>query len=61
MKYLAFDIGCIECGEDSAVVGIYDTHDEAKAAISAYVDGSGSWGRAGWHGQHSVEVFEVTP
>lgn len=58
-KYLAFDIGCIECGEESGVVGIYPTELEAKAAITEYLDGGTSWGRTGWIGQHSVEVFEV--
>ena len=34
-RYLVFDVGCIECGESSAVVGIYATKDEAKAECAA--------------------------
>lgn len=36
-KYLAMDIGCIECGEDSRVIGIYDTQAEAEEAVEEYV------------------------
>jgi hypothetical protein len=28
--WLVFNIGCIECGVSSNVVGIYDTQDEAE-------------------------------
>jgi hypothetical protein len=59
MRYLAFDIGCIECGEVSDVVGIFPTRGEAEAAIDTYLDGGSRWGRTGWIGQHSVEIFEV--
>ena len=59
MKFLAFDIGCIECGEDSSVVGLFDTREAADAAIDEYLDGGSSWGRTGWIGQHKVTIFEV--
>ena len=54
-RYLAFDIGCIECGESSSVIGIYYTEDEADtAAQEARIEQ-----RANWTGQHSIEVFEI--
>lgn len=58
-RHMVFDIGCMECGEESAVVGFYASRDEADAARRDYLDGGTSWGRTGWVGQHSVEVFEV--
>jgi hypothetical protein len=64
MKYLVFDIGCIECGEDSAVVGLYESEEEAKKAIEVYLTGEpnefgSNWGRKEWHGEHSVEIFVI--
>lgn len=55
MRYLAFDIGCIECGEPSGVVGIYDTEEEASdAALMAQAKQSGDW-----QGQHIFHVFDL--
>lgn len=59
MKFLVFDIGCIECGESSEVVGFYDTRAEAEHVAEEYSTVTKGWGRPEWHGQHSVEVFEV--
>jgi hypothetical protein len=55
MKYLAFDIGCIECGEESAVIGVFDTEAEAETACEA----ARVKQEADWHGQHSMEIFEL--
>jgi hypothetical protein len=55
MKYLAFDIGCIECGEESAVIGVYDTAQAAETACEAAAVKQ----KADWHGQHSMQVFEL--
>lgn len=55
MKYLAFDIGCIECGEESAVIGVFDTEAEAKAACAIAKDEQ----KKNWRGQHSMEVFKL--
>jgi hypothetical protein len=50
--YLAMDIGCLECGELSKVLGIFKTPEQAKAVCDA--------ADIGWRGgQHSYEVFEV--
>ena len=54
-RWLAFDIGCIECGEASAVIGIYATPQEAQAAC----DDAAEEQARNWHGQHSMEVFDL--
>ena len=54
-RWLAFDIGCIECGEGSAVIGTYDTEDEADAACAE----AGEEQARDWHGQHSMEAFDL--
>lgn len=54
-RWLAFNVGCIECGVSSAVVGCFDTQAEAEAACHA-CDAVLSW-REG--GQNSFEVFDL--
>ena len=63
-KYLVFDVGCIECGESSAVVGLYANREQAEKSAKEYItnepnDCDSSWGRKDWHGQHSIEIFEI--
>lgn len=55
MKFLAFDIGCIECGEESAVIGLFATKEAAEAACKE----ASKKQKENWHGQHSMEVFEI--
>lgn len=55
MRWLAFDVGCIDCGEASAVIGVYTTRVEAEAACETAKQKQ----RADWHGQHSMEVFDL--
>ena len=54
--FLAFDIGCIECGERSAVIGLFRSREDAETACKA----AESEQEKNWHGQHSFEVFEIT-
>lgn len=54
-RWLAFDVGCIECGEDSAVVGTFDTNAEAVAAANA----AEAVQRDNWTGQHYFEVYDL--
>jgi hypothetical protein len=58
-RYLAMDIGCIECGEESAIIGMYATREEAEKAINDYLDPDCPWRKDGRGGQHYEEVFEV--
>lgn len=55
IKWLAFDIGCIECGEASDVIGIYSSEEEAQAAC----DKEQVEQKENWSGQHAMEVFEI--
>lgn len=62
-KFVLIDIGCIECGESSTFLGVYDTLDEAKAARDEYITNEPNeygrkWGRKEWMGQHSVDIFD---
>lgn len=53
--YLVMNIGCIECGVSSQVVGVFETEEQAKE-IAKKFDEKYSW-REG--GQNSFEVFPV--
>lgn len=55
LPYLAFDVGCYECGEPSGVLGLYATEAEAEAACERAADRQ----KADWHGQHSMEVHDL--
>lgn len=52
-RFLAFDIGCIECGEPSDVIGLYETLEDAQQACAT----AEAKQRADWRGQHRMEVF----
>jgi len=55
MSYLLFNIGCIECGVSSKIVGVFDDKSDAEA-LAEKLDHSHGW-REG--GQNSFEVFEM--
>lgn len=55
-QYLVFDIGCIECGEPSGVVGLFDTAGEAAIAAAS----ASARHQADWHGQHYFDVFDLS-
>lgn len=51
--YMAFDVGCIECLETSAVLGIFDTEAAARAKCVEYES-------LGWRGgQHHYMVYQL--
>lgn len=54
-KYMVFDVGCIECGEPSRIVGFFATIDEAKSAR----DSASEDQEATWRGQHSFEIYDT--
>jgi len=54
-RWLAFDIGCIECGEGSSVIGIFTNPEDAEVARKAREDEQAR----NWHGQHIMQVFEI--
>jgi hypothetical protein len=53
--FLVFNVGCIECGVSSNVVGVYKSKKEADR-IAAICTNKLSW-RGG--GQNSFEVFDL--
>lgn len=55
MLYVAVDIGCIECGEDSAVLGVFEHEEQARATCADHAERQ----KAAWHGQHDFLVYEV--
>ena len=58
-RYLVMDIGCLECGEDSKIVGVFAEKWDAGLAQENYTDDESRWGRPEWHGQHSVEIHDI--
>ena len=55
--FVVANIGCIECGVSSGIVGVFATKDEAeRIATTLNDDKHYSW-REG--GQHSYEVFAL--
>lgn len=55
MKYVVVDIGCIECGEPSSVLGIF-TDKEKAIEISKKCE---EYQEKNWTGQHDFEIYEV--
>ena len=55
MKYVVVDIGCIECGEESGVLGIFTDEKEAVKVAKKYEEIQ----TKNWRGQHYFEIFEV--
>lgn len=54
MYYVVVDIGCIECGEPTNILGIFTDKDKALGILTHF----SSLQAAHWHGQHSFELFE---
>ena len=54
-KYIVVNIGCIECGVSSNIVGVFDDKEKADA-VAAICAAKYNW-REG--GQNSFEVFEM--
>jgi len=54
-RYMVFNVGCIECGVSSDVVGLYETKEEADKVAETCND------KLHWreHGQNSFEVFDL--
>ncbi len=51
--WIVMDIGCIECGEGSEIVGRFSTKERAEAVAIACM-------HLGWRGgEHHYEVFEL--
>lgn len=51
--YVAVDIGCLECGEMSSVLGIFMREEDAYSVIEDHRERQNE----AWHGEHSFRVF----
>ena len=56
MKYVVVDIGCIECGEPSSVLGIFTDIEKAKDIMKRCEE----YQDKNWTGQHYFEIYEVS-
>ena len=55
-KYIVVDIGCIECGEPSCILGIFTDKEKAYKVRDKYKEIQSNY----WSGQHYFEVYEVS-
>jgi hypothetical protein len=54
--HVGVDIGCIECGESSALVAINIDRSKVQRALKRAEERQA----ANWQGQHSFEIFSAT-
>jgi len=54
-KYIVVNIGCIECGVSTNIVGVFDNKEKAESIV-AQCDEKYDW-REG--GQNAFEIFEM--
>lgn len=55
MTYVAVDIGCIECGEPSALLGVYKIEEAAWNVCRIAIERQ----QEDWHGEHRFIVFDT--
>lgn len=55
MRYVAVDVGCLECGEESYVLGVFDREEDAVMVAEECASAQ----NAHWGGQHDFRVFPV--
>jgi len=53
--YVAVDIGCIECGESTNVLGIFEDKVKAEEVIKDH----GARQSQNWKGVHRFKIFEI--
>ena len=53
--YVAVDIGCIECGEQTNVLGIFTDKNKAWDVLDEHATRQ----MENWSGQHYFDVYEV--
>jgi len=57
MGYLLFNVGCIECGVSSNVVGVFETKEDAVKYANKLSEDENFYWREG--GQNRYEVFDL--
>lgn len=53
--YVALDVGCIDCGESSSVLGVFTAPDKALNVCMEHTERQ----KKNWHGCHSFEVHGI--
>ena len=56
MYYVAVDVGCIECGEETSVLGIFTDKQKAMEVLGEHKKRQ----EENWSGQHNFELHEVS-
>ena len=55
-RYVVINIGCLECGDDSTLVGVYDTQEKANKAIDKSYEQIKKRGEVGRTSPQSFEI-----
>ena len=55
MKYIVVNIGCIECGVSTNIVGVFDDKKKAESIV-AQCDKKYNWRESG---ENAFEIFEM--
>jgi len=58
-RYLVFDIGCMECGESSQPLALFENEEDADKFANEYIVPKDGWGRKEWHGEHCIRVYDL--
>lgn len=53
--FLAFDVGCIECGEDSGPIGVFTDREAAERACAD----AQTKRQKDWLGEHEMVVWNI--
>lgn len=53
--YVVVDIGCIECGESTNILGIFENEAKAGEILKDHEERQ----KEKWSGQHAFEIFEI--
>lgn len=53
--YIAMDIDCIECGEESDCLGIFSDKEKAQAALTEAQEKQ----KRNWKGDHYFVIYEI--
>lgn len=59
IRYLVMSIGCLHCGWNSSIVGIYHTEQEANEVVDNYRDPKTGFTKEQLGSQFSIEVFQI--
>lgn len=53
--YVAVDIGCIECGEATSILGVFTDENKALDVLKEHAERQ----KKNWWGEHHFNIYEV--